>query len=95
MNGEEVIVSRLQRLIKEKGDSLEPSDFLLPELQWIIGCATLSYEDRQFAELRYIKGMGMKMVMDEMAWYSPHTFTRHNKLVWLQLMKTLRILTDC
>jgi len=80
----------IRRLIAEKGDSIEPGDLLIPEIQWAINCATLSSVDRRFAELRYIRGLTSREIMDELGWYSPKTFTAHNKKVWAKLVQTLR-----
>ena len=80
----------LRRLLASKGDDIKPDDLLIPELQWIINCAPLSSVDRRFAELRYIKGLKASEILEELGWYSPKTFTAHNKKVWAKLVQTLK-----
>ena len=85
---------KLKALVKEKGVLITPEDLLVPEVEWIISNTTLTEEDRQFAELRYIKGKSSYKVMEELGWYSTNTFTRHNKKVWARLIQTLIRLVD-
>ena len=84
------MADNLRRLIAEKGDALRPDDLLIPELQWIINCTTLSSVDREFAELRYIRGMKSSEILERLGWYSPKTFTAHNKKVWAKMVQTLK-----
>lgn len=88
-DNEQSILSNLKEILAEKGDSIQPGDLLIPELQWLINCTQLSEEDRRFAELRYIQGKKSKDVMEDLEWYSTKTFTRHNKKVWAKLVQTL------
>lgn len=88
------MLSNLRKLVEEKGDLILPEDLLLPELRWIIDCATLTEIDRRFAELRYIQGKKSKDIMEELEWYSTKTFTRHNQKVWAKLVQTLHRLVD-
>lgn len=92
-NGQ-LMLTNLRAILADKGDAIRPEDLLIPELQWIINCTALSAVDRRFAELRYIKGMKSKDIMEELEWYSTKTFTRHNKKVWANLVQTLHRLVD-
>ena len=84
----------LRKILAEKGDAISPSDLLIPEIQWLINCATLAEVDRKFAQLRYIQGKKSKDVMEELEWYFTKTFTRHNQKVWAKLVQTLHRLVD-
>lgn len=89
-----ILVEKLRKLTAEKGDSLTPTDLLIPELRWIIDCTALSEVDRKFAEFRYLHGMKAKDIMEELDWFSTKTFSSHNKKVWNKLLQTLHRLVD-
>lgn len=73
---------KLKKVVTSKGiGNVSPSDFLVPELEWIAGLANLTEEDRRLFTLVFIKRKKVNDVMYEMNWGSNHTFYRHKKIV--------------
>ena len=86
INAEMLMLDKLGKLVAEKGYDLKPEDLLIPEIEWLINCTTLSSKDKEFARLRYIEGLKYTEVMDRLDWYSSKTFTKHNKYVWSRML---------
>lgn len=83
------LLDDMRSVAKRKGQDIKPGDLLLPHLRMLINCTQLSETDREFAELRYIKGLSAEKILDHFGWYCKNTFTRHNKKVWARLVQTL------
>ena len=82
---------KLKEAVASKGiDDISPSDFLLPELEWIIGLANLTEEDKLLFRLAFVKRKKISDIMYEMNWGSNHTFYRHKKIVLDEFKRVLR-----
>lgn len=82
--------SKLKEVVTSNGiDDISTSSFLLPELEWLIGLANLTEEDRLFSDLYFIKRKKISDVMYKMNWGSNHTFYRHKKIVLDELKRVL------
>ena len=93
-NATERTISKIKSIVKAKGEEMTLSDFLKPELDYIIKVANLSYEDRKMATLYFLQGMKSVDVMDAIPWYSTNTFTRHRKIVTAIILKTANMIAD-
>ena len=83
------MINKLREIVAKKGNDLTVGDFLTPEIIWIIDCTPLKDDDRKFAYLRFVQRKKASAILEEMGWYSPNTFTRHNKNVWNMLLRTV------
>lgn len=81
---------KLKAVVTSKGiDRISPSDFLLPELEWLISLANLTEEDKLLFKLTFIKRNKINDVMYEMGWGSNHTFYRHKKIALDEFKRVL------
>ena len=85
------MLNKLKEVVTSKGiDDITPSDFLLPELEWIVSLANLTEDDKRLFRLLFIKRKKVNDILYEMEWGSNHTFYRHKKIVLAEFKRVLR-----
>lgn len=89
-NAIKTTLAKIKATIEEKGEAIALSDFLKPELEYIIRVSNLSYEDGKLARMYFLQGKKAVAVMEENEWFSTSTFTRHKKMVAAKLLDTAR-----
>lgn len=90
MDNNELFYKLKEEIASKSIDDLSPSDFLIPELEWIISLANLTEEDKLLFALRFIKRKKINDIMYEMNCGSNHTYYRHKKIVLDEFKRVLR-----
>ena len=87
-------IENLKSYMKEKEvEQIDLNELLVPDIKYLIDVSPLSAEDRQLAELLYVRRVRPCEAIDKMNYGSSHTYYRHKKIVENTIKQVLIRLT--